>query len=165
MQSFYTLLSFKELLRLSRLERTLNLPCCFGLVGEVGQAVRTGLEAGKEHIMPSHELLISVENCWQLTLTARLARGGSLEKHGLSFTTVSGESRDRTSRTLRGDWLLSLYWNDLVVMAVKSRKLCLFRADQNAQEANSPQDAGSPAVLRELCEPLCHHISRNSCSS
>ena len=50
----HTLLSVRELLRLSRLDRTLILPSGFGLVGEVGQAVRTGL-------IPSPEPRLSVE--------------------------------------------------------------------------------------------------------
>lgn len=66
----HTLLSLRELLRLSKLLRTRILPRGFGLVGEVGQAVSTGLEAGKETLIPSPEVLVSVENCWQLALTS-----------------------------------------------------------------------------------------------
>ena len=57
----YTLLSLRELLLLSRLERTLSLPRAFGLVGEVEQAVSTGLGAGKDNPNPWLEPLPSAD--------------------------------------------------------------------------------------------------------
>ena len=57
-----TLLSLRELLLLSRLERTLSLPRAFGLVGEVVQAVSTGLGAGKDSPIPSIERLPSADS-------------------------------------------------------------------------------------------------------
>lgn len=54
-----TLLSLREELLLSRFGRALSLPRAFGLVGEVQQAVSTGLGAGTDNRAPSMELLTS----------------------------------------------------------------------------------------------------------
>lgn len=54
-----TLLSLRELLRLSLFVRSLLLAWAFGLVGELGQTVRTGLNAEKEQLILSLEVRLS----------------------------------------------------------------------------------------------------------
>lgn len=113
----YTLLSLRELLLLSRLERIFSLPRAFGLVGEVEQAVSTGLEAGKDSLITSIERLLSADDRSTTLLTNWPPSGGSLGKDERCLTDVlSGDSRDATSNTLSGDCMLSLGKTALTVI-------------------------------------------------
>lgn len=103
-----TLLSLREELLLRKLERTLSLPRAFGLVGEVLQAVNTGLlGAGTDNRAPSMEPLPSADDFRKTLLIDCPPSGGSLENEKRCLPTVlSGESK--TSNTLSGDCMFSL---------------------------------------------------------
>ena len=112
-----TLLSLREELLLRKFERTLSFPRAIGLVGEVEQAVSTGLlGAGTDNRAPSQEPLPSADDLRNMLLIDWPPSGGSLENEERCLPTVlSGESN--TSNTLSGDCMLSHTWLDFEVMS------------------------------------------------
>ena len=88
--------------------------------------MRTGLDTGRESLKPSPELLLVVRKCWPMLLLERPVLGGSPVIDEGCLTAVSGDSSDKTSRTLSGDWVQSAKWSCFMVTLSRVHSPCLY---------------------------------------